>query len=144
MLTLGVWYVNLMAVLFVGVCLFMMLVILIQKPRSGGLVGAFGGSGAVQQAFGSKVGDLLTWFTVGCFIAFLLLAMGLTWAIKPANSKTADKTIQTQTTTAPAPGSTTPAPGTPGSADTGPKPGATPTPTPAPGTPGSADTQPAK
>ncbi len=83
MLTLGAWYITVMATLFVIVCLFMILVILIQKPRGGGLVGAFGGSGAVQQAFGSKVGDLLTWFTVGCFIAFLLLAMGLTWTIKP-------------------------------------------------------------
>ena len=79
MLTLGSITVTIMAILFVLVCLFMILVILVQKPRGGGLVGAFGGQGAVQQAFGSKVGDLLTWFTVGCFTAFLLLAIMLTW-----------------------------------------------------------------
>ncbi len=79
MLTLASITVTIMAILFVLVCLFMILVILVQKPRGGGLVGAFGGQGAVQQAFGSKVGDLLTWFTVGCFTAFLSLAILLTW-----------------------------------------------------------------
>ncbi len=82
---LGVWYVSLLAILFILVCLFMMLVILIQKPRGGGLSGAFGGAGGSAQAvFGAKTGDVLTWFTVFCFVAFLLLAVGLTWAMKPA------------------------------------------------------------
>ena len=85
MLILGVWYVNLMATLFVLVCLLMMAVILIQKPRGGGLSGAFGGAGgSAQSAFGAKTGDFLTWLTVGFFIAFLLLAIGLTWAIPPS------------------------------------------------------------
>lgn len=66
---------------FVLVCLFMMLVILVQKPKGGGLSGAFGGAGSAQSVMGAKTGEFLTWFTVGCFVAFLLLAMGLTWAI---------------------------------------------------------------
>ena len=82
MLLLGAWYVTLLAFLFAFVCLIMMLVILIQKPRGGGLSGAFGGAGGSANAvFGSKTGDVLTWFTVGCFVLFLLLAMGLTWLI---------------------------------------------------------------
>ncbi len=70
-------------VLFVLVCLFMMLVILIQKPKGGGLSGAFGGAGgSAQAAFGAKTGDLLTTITIGCFITFLGLAIALTYAIR--------------------------------------------------------------
>ena len=87
MLILATWHVTLLAILFVSVCLFMMLVILIQKPRGGGLSGAFGGAGgSAQAAFGAKTGDVLTWFTVICFSAFLLLAVGLTWSIKPIDA----------------------------------------------------------
>ncbi len=75
------WLVYLMASFFVLVCLFMMLVILIQKPKGGGLSGAFGGAGSAQSVMGAKTGEFLTWFTVACFVLFLLLAMGLTWAI---------------------------------------------------------------
>jgi len=86
MLMLGAWHVTLFAILFITVCLFMLLVILIQKPRGGGLSGAFGGAGgSAQAAFGAKTGDVLTWFTVVCFGAFLLLAIGLTWSIRPSN-----------------------------------------------------------
>ena len=73
--------------LFILVSFFMMLVILIQRPRGGGLSGAFGAGGA-QEVFGSKTGDVLTWFTVGCFVCYVLLAMGLTWTIKPAKQPT--------------------------------------------------------
>lgn len=74
-----------MAVGFTLICLIMMLVVLIQKPKGGGLSGAFGGGagGGSSEAFiGGKVGDVLTWTTVVCFILFLLLAMGMTWGIK--------------------------------------------------------------
>lgn len=77
------WTVTGLSVAFSFVCLFLMLVILIQKPKGGGLSGAFGGSGgSAQAAFGAKTGDVLTWFTVVCFALFLFLAMGLTWATR--------------------------------------------------------------
>jgi len=79
---LGAWYISLLATFFIIICVFMVLVVLIQKPRGGGLSGAFGGGGgSAQAAFGAKTGDFLTWFTVGCFVCFLGLAMGLTWAL---------------------------------------------------------------
>ena len=78
-----------MAIFFVFVCVSMMLVILIQRPKGGGLAGAFGGVGGGQQtAFGAKVGDVLTWITVGFFVAFLFLAMGMTWAIRSGQQET--------------------------------------------------------
>src|SRR5690606_10768513 len=84
MLILANWQITALSIAFVLVCLFMMLVILIQKPKGGGLSGAFGGAGgSAQAAFGAKTGDVLTWFTVVCFALFLLLAMGLTWTIRP-------------------------------------------------------------
>ena len=72
MLTLGAWYVNALAASFLLVSIFMMLVILIQKPKGGGLSGAFGGAGggSAQAAFGAKTGDVLTIVTVVCFVLF--------------------------------------------------------------------------
>ena len=58
----------------------LVLVILVQRPQGGGLSAAFGGgggAGASQSAFGAKTGDVLTFVTVGTFIAFLLISCGL-------------------------------------------------------------------
>ena len=62
--------------LFIIVCLFMILLILIQKGRGGGLASAFGGAGG-NTAFGSKTGDVLTWATSVVFGVFVLLAVVL-------------------------------------------------------------------
>ena len=69
---------TLLAFLFGFVCVFMTLLILIQKGRGGGLSGAFGGAGG-NTAFGSKTGDVLTWVTSVVFFVFLLLSIVLTW-----------------------------------------------------------------
>src|SRR5436190_18268935 len=62
--------------LFIIVCLFMILLILIQKGRGGGLASAFGGAGG-NTAFGSKTGDVLTWATSIVFGVFIVLAVVL-------------------------------------------------------------------
>ena len=62
--------------LFLFVCLFLILLVLIQKGRGGGLSSAFGGGGG-NTAFGSKTGDVLTWTTSIVFGVFMLLAVGL-------------------------------------------------------------------
>lgn len=87
------WEVWLMGIAFAVVCVFMMLVILIQKPKGGGLSGAFGGGaggGSAGAVVGARVGDVLTIVTVVCFLLFLGLAMGLTWSTKPSTD-TADE-----------------------------------------------------
>lgn len=82
-----------LAIGFTAICLIMMLVVLIQKPKGGGLSGAFGGGagGGSESAFiGGRVGDVLTWVTVVCFVLFLLLAMGMTWTIKGGGDELVD------------------------------------------------------
>ncbi|HEX8324903.1 MAG TPA: preprotein translocase subunit SecG [Tepidisphaeraceae bacterium] len=63
-------------VLFLVLSLFLVLLVLIQKGRGGGLSAAFGGVGG-NTAFGAKTGDVLTWATSIVFGVFLLLAIGL-------------------------------------------------------------------
>ena len=98
------WLVPALITAFIIVCVVMMLVILIQKPKGGGLSGAFGGAGgggSEMAAFGAKTGDVLTWFTVVLFLCFLLLAMGLTWAIRAEVRPAAAAGQQQQTAPAP-------------------------------------------
>src|SRR5438093_7435457 len=64
------------AALFVLICGFMILLVLIQKGRGGGLSSAFGGASG-NTAFGSKTGDVLTWATSIIFGIFLILAVSL-------------------------------------------------------------------
>src|SRR2546423_4970897 len=63
--------------LLILICGFLMLLILIQKGRGGGLASAFGGAGG-NTAFGSKTGDVLTWATSVVFGIFLILTVALT------------------------------------------------------------------
>lgn len=56
------------------VSLFMILLILVQRGKGGGLTGALGGMGG-QSAFGSKAGDLFTRITVVTAIIWITLCM---------------------------------------------------------------------
>ncbi|MFT5323925.1 MAG: preprotein translocase subunit SecG [Planctomycetaceae bacterium] len=51
----------------------LILVVLLQRGRGGGLAGAFGGLGG-QSAFGTKAGDVFTKITIGLVTAWVLLA----------------------------------------------------------------------
>lgn len=70
------------AVLFVICAVALILVILIQKGRGGGLSGAFGG-GMASGILGSKTGDFLTWVTIVLVGMFLALAVLMAKAYKP-------------------------------------------------------------
>jgi preprotein translocase subunit SecG len=54
---------------------FMILLVLIQRGRGGGLVGALGGMGG-QSAFGTKAGDLFTRITMWAAFVWIVLAAG--------------------------------------------------------------------
>ena len=65
---------GLMAVLLILTSAFMILLILVQRGRGGGLTGALGGAGG-QSAFGSKAGDVFTRITIGTAVVWIVLAM---------------------------------------------------------------------
>lgn len=54
--------------------LFLILLVLIQRGRGGGLAGAFGGAGG-QSAFGTKAGDVFTKITIGVATFWILLCI---------------------------------------------------------------------
>jgi len=61
---------------------FLILLVLVQRGRGGGLSGALGGMGG-QSAFGSKAGDVFTRITVGVAAVWLLLCVGAVKVLRP-------------------------------------------------------------
>ena len=106
-----VW--SVMAGLFLVCSIALILVILIQKGRGGGLSSAFGG-GMASGILGSKTGDVLTWITIGMVSFFIVVALALDKWWRP--------TVSGPEAQAPAPvtstdtGQPTPAPVTPAQA----------------------------
>ena len=70
------------AVLFLVCSVVLVLIILIQKGKGGGLSGAFGGT-AVGNILGAKSKEPLTWITIGLVSVFLLLAVILAKFYRP-------------------------------------------------------------
>src|SRR5580765_5497040 len=85
-----------LAILLIITSIFLILVVLIQRGRGGGLAGAFGGLGG-QSAFGTKAGDLFTRVTIGvaafwiilCAASVKLLSEGSRSALAPNLGKPA-------------------------------------------------------
>lgn len=57
------------------VCVGLMVVILLQRGRGGGLSAAFGGGGGGTSAFGAKTGDVFTLITVVLAAVYLCIAV---------------------------------------------------------------------
>jgi preprotein translocase subunit SecG len=120
-------------ILLLLTAVFLIVLVLIQRGKGGGLAGAFGGLGG-QSAFGAKAGDVFTRVTIGvaafwivlCMIAVKLLAVSGGGPLKQMGNAP----LQPPGQNAPAmpskqPGPTTP---TPGGASQGPSaPAKTPT-----------------
>jgi len=127
--------------LFVLSCITLVLVVLIQKGRGGGLSAAFGG-GMAGGLLGSKTGDFLTWFTIVLVCVFLMLAVVTAKYYRPTTSDfgvpPSGQTMPDDTTAPAGPGpaplgpTETPAPIT-GMPETAPAGGAAPVPVDAPG-----------
>lgn len=71
--------------IFVLCAVALVLIVLIQKGRGGGMGGIFGG-GLASGILGSKTGDFLTWVTVSLVGLFLLLAGVMVKFYKPTIS----------------------------------------------------------
>ena len=66
--------VGLLATLLVLTSVFLILLVLVQRGRGGGLAGALGGMGG-QSAFGTKAGDLFTRITIVVAAIWILLCI---------------------------------------------------------------------
>ena len=73
------------AALFLICAVALILIILIQKGKGGGLSGVFGG-GMASGILGSKTGDFLTWLTIALVGIFLTLAVVMAKFYKPSIS----------------------------------------------------------
>ncbi|MCA9207325.1 MAG: preprotein translocase subunit SecG, partial [Planctomycetales bacterium] len=60
---------------------FLILLVLVQRGRGGGLTGALGGAGG-QSAFGTKAGDVFTKITAICALVWFLLCVGAIAALQ--------------------------------------------------------------
>lgn len=74
---------KLISVVFVLCSMTLILVVLIQKGKGGGLSSAFGG-GMASGILGSKTGDFLTWFTIVLVGIFLMLAVVMAKFYRPS------------------------------------------------------------
>ncbi len=74
---------KLVAFLFALTCIALILIILVQKGKGGGLSSAFGG-GMSGGVLGSKTGDFLTWVTISLVAVFLFLAVVMAKFYKPS------------------------------------------------------------
>ena len=81
-----------LTVLHVVVCVFLMLVVLLQAGRGGGIGLAFGGSGGSQSVFGSSGGaTFLTKLTAICAIIFFTNSLALAYMSSQSDSRRLQK-----------------------------------------------------
>ena len=73
--------------LYIVICFFLILVVLVQQGKGADIAGAFGGGGT-QTAFGARgATTVLHKLTTGAFIGFVLIAMTLTiFGARPKSS----------------------------------------------------------
>jgi len=86
---------SVIAVLFVISCIMLILLVLIQKGKGGGLSGALAG-GMASGLLGTKTGDFLTWVTIGLVAVFLALAVIMGKFYKPEISSFGESVPQQQ------------------------------------------------
>jgi len=90
--------------------LFLILLVLVQRGRGGGLAGALGGMGG-QSAFGTKAGDTFTKVTVTAATFWILLCLASVWVLGRQSNKlgaTGDGAVIPSPTAVPSDGTATP------------------------------------
>ncbi len=94
-----------LVVLYVFICFFLILVVLLQQGKGADIAGAFGGGGT-QTAFGARgATTLLHKLTTGAFIGFIAIALLLTvLGARPRSSVIKSLPAKASTRKAPAPG----------------------------------------
>jgi len=83
-------------VMFVLTAVILVLLVLIQKGRGGGLAGAFGGPGG-HSAFGTKTADVFIKATAVVGGLFFVLSILTAWVMRPADALPPEKPKATST-----------------------------------------------
>ena len=78
-------FMHIVSFFFVLTAIVLILIVLLQKGKGGGLSGAFGGMGGAGGLMGTKTGDFLTWVTIGLVGLFLFLAVIMARFYKPSD-----------------------------------------------------------
>jgi preprotein translocase subunit SecG len=87
---------TLLDIVHVSVCLFLMLVVLLQQGKGGGMGTALGG-GASQQVFGGRgAGNLLTRATAVCATIFMLTSVSLAYVSSSGDRELKMKIVEEQ------------------------------------------------
>lgn len=141
---------NLLTAVLILVSLFLILVVLAQKAKDGGMGAALGG-GAAEAAFGAETGNVLSKSTIYAAVLFFVLAFALylgriyerKHALNDAGNALPTIAVPAAAAAAPAAGGTTAAPAVNLPAATTPA-ATTPAATTAPATPAPAPAEPAK
>jgi preprotein translocase subunit SecG len=77
----------------------LIVLVLIQRGKGGGLSGAFGGAGG-SSAFGSRAGDTFTRITIGVAAVWIVMLMMQIWVMSaPSATESAPGTFGTEQTT---------------------------------------------
>ncbi|HVE66891.1 MAG TPA: preprotein translocase subunit SecG [Thermoanaerobaculia bacterium] len=99
-----------LVVVYIFVCFFLILVVLLQQGKGADIAGAFGGGGS-QTAFGARgATTLLHKLTTGAFVGFIVLALTLTLIeARPRSSVVRTLPAKAATEKAPVPAATQPA-----------------------------------
>ena len=111
-----------LVVLYVFICFFLVLVVLVQQGKGADIAGAFGGGGT-QTAFGARgATTLLHKLTTGAFIGFIVISLALTLlqarqrpsVVKGVPQKINPTGVLPKTAPAAQPAAAAPAPAAPG------------------------------
>jgi preprotein translocase subunit SecG len=81
------WLPQVLNILIFLTGVFLILLVLIQRGKGGGLAGAFGGAGG-SSAFGSRAGDKFTRVTIYVAAFWIILTMLMVRVIQPAEKPT--------------------------------------------------------
>jgi preprotein translocase subunit SecG len=87
---------TLLDIVHIAVCAFLMLVVLLQQGKGGGMGAAFGG-GATQQVFGGRgAGNILTRATAVCAGIFMLTSVSLAWVSSSGDRELKARIVEEQ------------------------------------------------
>jgi preprotein translocase subunit SecG len=84
------WVPSVMTFILMLTSIFLILLVLIQRGKGGGLAGAFGGAGG-SSAFGSRAGDTFTKVTIYAAAIWILLIMFLIKMTQPTQPLTRNR-----------------------------------------------------